>query len=103
MHEGKRPRATVAAIVALAAAMTTNLTTSLLAGTAGRADKRADERRAGKRFQGIARAMSVAATSEDWTVMLTSEAPSQIPGQMRSPSSSTEAKAIPEAGHTAVA
>ncbi len=47
--------------------------------------------------------MSVAATSEDWTATLTSEAPSQIPGQMRLPSSRTEARAIPEGGHTAVA
>src|SRR6266849_4584519 len=33
----------------------------------------------------------------------TSEAPSQIPGQMRLPSSRTDARAIPEGGHTAVA
>jgi hypothetical protein len=96
--------ATVAAIVALKAATATNLTTSSprwkAAGGPTYARKRAAPASASRVFP---TPMSVAATSEDWTVTLTSEAPSQIPGQMRLPSSRSAARAIPEAGHTAVA
>ena len=41
--------------------------------------------------------------AETLVVLLASRAPSQIPGQIRTPSSNSAAKAIPEAGQTAVA
>ncbi len=98
------PAATVAAIVALAAAMTTNLTTSSPRRNAPGKPMTARTSAAPASASRVLPApMSVAATSEDWTVTLTSEAPSQIPGQMRLPSSRTDASAIPEGGHTAVA
>jgi hypothetical protein len=98
------PVATVAAIVALAAAMATNLTTSSPRRNAPGKPMNARTSAAPASASRVLPApMSVAATSEDWTVMLTSEAPSQIPGQMRLPSSRTDARAIPVGGHTAVA
>src|SRR6267154_126595 len=96
--------ATVAAIVALAAAMATNLTTSSPCRNGPGEPTNARTRAAPASASRVLPApMSVAATNEEWTVMLTSEAPSQIPGQMRLPSSRTDARAIPEGGHTAVA
>ncbi len=96
--------ATVAATVALAAAMATNLTTSSPCRNGPGNPMNARTSAAPASASRVLPApMSVAATSEDWTVMLTSEAPSQIPGQMRVPSSRSDARAIPEGGHTAVA
>src|SRR6266480_4401608 len=102
--KARGPAATVAAIVALAAAMATNLTTSSPRRNGPGNPIRARTSAAPASASRVLPApMRVAATSEDWTVTLTSEAPSQIPGQMRLPSRRTDARAIPEGGHTAVA
>src|SRR6266571_374147 len=96
--------ATVAAIVALAAAMATNLTTcSPRRNGPGKPIRARTSAAPASASRVLPAPMRVAATSEDWTVTLTSEAPSQIPGQMRVPSSRSDATAIPEGGHTAVA
>ena len=96
--------ATVAAIAALATAMTTNLTTSSPRRNAPGGPMAARKSAAPASASRVLPApIRVAATSEDCTLTLTSEAPNQIPGQMRPPSSRTDARAIPEGGHTAVA
>src|SRR6266705_158743 len=48
-------------------------------------------------------ALRTATSGEPSTVRLVSAAPSQIPGQTRTPRSSSAASAMPEGGHTAVA
>ena len=44
-----------------------------------------------------------ASSGSPWMERLVNAAPSQMPGQMRGPTSNTAVRAMPDGGHTAVA